>query len=88
MKNYEYDEYKKHYEGCSDEDNAERAEINELKIKILKGLLKRDELSKPFIVKQQINQEYLVNVDYKGENWIINRKFNQFTSLHKEVFKI
>jgi len=56
--------------------------LNEkLKIKILKGVLNKDELGKPFI-------EYITEVSYNSQIWRANRKFNQFANLHKSLINL
>ena len=49
-----------------------------LKIKILKGTLKNDELGKPYL-------EYIIDVNYNTQNWRINKRFNQFANLYKTI---
>ena len=49
-----------------------------LKIKIIKGLLKNDELGKPFL-------EYILDVNYNNQNWRIYKRFNQFANLYKTI---
>lgn len=51
---------------------------DKLKIKILKGILNKDELGKPYI-------EYITDITHKTNNWRINKKFNQFANLHKTL---
>jgi len=51
---------------------------DKLKIKILKGILSKDELGKPYI-------EYITEVSYNTQIWKVNRKFNQFANLHKSL---
>ena len=52
--------------------------IDKLKIKILKGNIKRDELGKPYL-------EYILDVNYNTQNWRINKRFTQFASLYKTI---
>ena len=51
---------------------------NKLKIKILKGWVKKDELGKPYL-------EYIIDIYYDTQNWRISKKFNQFSSLFKTL---
>ena len=52
--------------------------INKLKIKILKGSIKQDELGKPYL-------EYILDINYNSQNWRINKTFAQFISLYKSI---
>ena len=49
-----------------------------LKIKILKGKVKQDEIGKPYL-------NYIIDIQYNEQNWRINKKFNQFVTLYKSV---
>jgi hypothetical protein len=50
-----------------------------LKIKIIKGRIRKDKSGKPYL-------EYLINLNYDNiQNWNINRRFNQFTNLYKTL---
>ena len=49
-----------------------------LKIKILKGTLKNDELGKPYL-------EYIIDINYNTQNWRISKRFNQFANLYKTI---
>ena len=49
-----------------------------LKIKILKGKLKNDELGKPYL-------EYIIDINYNTQNWRISKRFNQFANLYKTI---
>ena len=51
---------------------------DKLKIKILKGWVKQDELGKPYL-------EYIIDIYYDTQNWRISKKFNQFSSLFKTL---
>ena len=51
---------------------------DKLKIKILKGKLKTDELGKPYL-------EYILDINYYSQNWRLNKTFNQFANLHKTI---
>ena len=51
---------------------------DKLKIKILKGILNKDELGKPYI-------EYIIEITYNNQSWRVNKKFNQFGNLHKTL---
>ena len=53
-----------------------------LKIKIIKGRIRKDKTGKPYL-------EYIINIDYDNvQNWNINRRFNQFTNLYKTLRSI
>ena len=47
-----------------------------LKLKIIKGRIRKDKSGKPYL-------EYKIDVNYSGQNWQINKRFNQFTNLYK-----
>ena len=83
---YSYEDFKDHYTNCQkgliSNTNINNNNINfspeKLKIKILKGKVKQDELGKPFL-------EYIIDVNYDTQNWRINRRFNQFSNLFKTL---
>jgi hypothetical protein len=83
---YLYDDFKDHYTNCQkgliSNVNANSNNINfnpdKLKIKILKGRVKQDELGKPFL-------EYIIDVNYDTQNWRINKRFSQFANLFKTL---
>ena len=83
---YLYDDFKDHYTNCQkgliSNANINNNNINfnpdKLKIKILKGRVKQDELGKPFL-------EYIIDVNYDTQNWRINKRFNQFANLFKTL---
>ncbi len=85
-KMYLYDDFKDHYSNCQkgliSNANINNNNINfnpdKLKIKILKGRVKQDELGKPFL-------EYIIDINYDTQNWRINKKFNQFANLFKTL---
>ena len=52
--------------------------IDKLKIKILKGSIKQDELGKPYL-------EYILDINYNTQNWRINKRFTQFATLYKTI---
>ena len=54
---------------------------DKLKIKILKGVLNKDELGKPFI-------EYITEISYDTQNWRVMKKFNQYANFHKSLKNI
>ena len=62
------------------ENNKNSFVINpeKLKIKILKGTLKNDELGKPYL-------DYIIDINYNTQNWRINKRFNQFANLYKTI---
>ena len=80
-----YDDFKDHYSNCQ-KGLISNANINnninfnpeKLKIKILKGRVKQDELGKPFL-------EYIIDINYDTQNWRINKKFSQFANLFKTL---
>ena len=50
-----------------------------LKIKIIKGRIRKDKSGKPYL-------EYIININYDNiKSWNINRRFNQFTNLYKTL---
>ncbi len=49
-----------------------------LKLKIIKGKLKTDEVGKPYL-------EYIMDISYNGVSWRINKRFNQFANLFKTL---
>ena len=63
------------------DNNTNKTLIDKLKIKILKGVLNKDELGKPFI-------EYITEINYNTQVWRVNKKFNQFANLHKSLKNI
>ena len=82
---YSYDEFKDHYQNCQKgliNNNSLNNNINfnpeKLKIKILKGKVKLDELGNPYL-------EYIIDVNYDTQSWRINRRFNQFSNLFKTL---
>jgi len=83
---YLYDDFKDHYTNCQkgliSNKNINNNNINfnpdKLKIKILKGRVKQDELGKPFL-------EYIIDINYDTQNWRINKRFNQFANLFKTL---
>ena len=84
---YLYDDFKDHYTNCQkglisntniNNNNNINFNPDKLKIKILKGRVKQDELGKPFL-------EYIIDVNYDTQNWRINKRFNQFANLFKTL---
>ena len=79
---FSYDNFKIHYNDC--EKSKKNININNIsnfniKIKILKGNIKQDELGKTYL-------EYIIDVNYNNtHNWRINKKFTQFVSLYKTL---
>ena len=49
-----------------------------LKIKIIKGRIRKDKTGKPYL-------EYIIEINYLTKNWQINKRFNQFTNLYKNL---
>ena len=37
-----------------------------------------DEIGKPYL-------DYIIDINYSGQNWRINKKFNQFANLYKTI---
>ena len=52
-----------------------------LKIKILKINIKEDEIGKAYL-------NYLIDIKYNGQNWRINKKFNEFIYLYNAIQNI
>ena len=86
LKIFTYENFQNHYLNCqlnstinnnisliSGEFFPER-----LKLKILKGRLKQDELDKPYL-------EYIIDLSYNNQNWRVTKKFNQFATLYKTL---
>ena len=86
LKIFTYENFQNHYLNCqlnstinnnisliSGEFFPER-----LKLKILKGRLKQDELGKPYL-------EYIIDINYNNQNWRVTKKFNQFATLYKTL---
>ena len=84
-KMYLYDDFKEHYSNCqrglisnSNINNNTYFNPDKLKVKILKGRVKQDELGKPFL-------EYIIDINYDTHSWRINKRFNQFSNLFKTL---
>jgi len=83
---FSYEEFKEHYTNCQKgltnnttlNNNTINFNPEKLKMKILKGRIKQDELGNPFL-------EYIIDVNYDTQNWRINRRFNQFSNLFKTL---
>ena len=83
---YLFDDFKEHYSNCQRglisntniNNNNTNFNPDKLKIKILKGRVKQDELGKPFL-------EYIIDINYDTQNWRINKRFNQFANLFKTL---
>ena len=58
--------------------NINKFNPDKLKIKILKGRLKTDELGKPYL-------EYILDINYYSQNWRLSKKFIQFANLYKTI---
>ena len=59
--------------------NLNNFEPEKLKIKIVKGRIRKDKNGKPYL-------EYIININYdNNKNWNISRRFNQFTNLYKTL---
>ena len=79
------DDFKEHYTNCQKGlvneaiiSNNNAFNPDKLKIKILKGRIKQDELGKPYL-------EYIIDINYDTQNWRINKKFSQFANLFKAL---
>ena len=83
-KNFSFENFKEHYNSCNYDKNLLNNNNNvefypeKLKIKILKGKVKIDEIGKPYL-------DYIIDINYSGQNWRINKKFNQFANLYKTI---
>ena len=83
---FSYEEFKDHFNNCQKgltnnttlNNNTINFNPEKLKMKILKGRVKQDELGNPFL-------EYIIDVNYDTQNWRINRRFNQFSNLFKTL---
>ena len=80
---YSLDNFKIHYNDCqkniNNNYNNDFNRNNNIKIKILKGNIKQDELGKTYL-------EYVLDINYNNtQNWRINKKFTQFASLYKSI---
>ena len=49
-----------------------------MKIKIIKGRIRKDKTGKPYL-------EYIIEINYLNKKWQINKRFNQFTNLYKNI---
>ena len=81
---FNYDNFKMHYNDCEIKKNKNKnvSLNNNIKIKILKGNIKQDELGKTYL-------EYILDINYNNlQNWRINKKFSQFASLYKSLNNI
>ena len=76
---FSYDNFKIHYNDCEKNKRSTNNISNNIKIKILKGNIKQDELGKTYL-------EYILDINYNNtHNWRINKKFTQFVSLYKAI---
>ena len=83
---FSYEEFKDHYSNCQKglinnttlNNNTINFNPERLKMKILKGRVKQDELGNPYL-------EYIIDINYDTQNWRINRRFNQFSNLFKTL---
>ena len=74
-RNYIFNNINQNYKNNLDFD----FEPEKLKIKIIKGQVKNDELNKPYL-------DYLINVNYDGyKNWQIHKKFYHFAILYNAI---
>ena len=80
---YNYENIKNHYNECQKKNSKENIMNNNsnIKIKILKGNIKQDELGKNYL-------EYILDINYTSQNWRINKKFIQFANLYKTLNNI
>jgi hypothetical protein len=77
-RNINYSDYRNYINKNSNYSNKNSFDFEpeKLKIKIIKGQVKTDELNKPYI-------EYLLNVNYDDKkNWKLHKKFYHFTNLY------
>ena len=49
-----------------------------MKLKIIKGRIRKDKAGKPYL-------EYIIEINYLNKKWQINKRFNQFTNLYKNI---
>ena len=84
MKIFPFDGFREHFIQCQKDmlnnNNNLKTEFSseKLKLKIIKGKLKTDEVGKPYL-------EYIMDISYNGLSWRINKRFNQFANLHKTL---
>ena len=86
LKIFTYENFQNHYLNCqlNSTINNNITSISgeffpeRLKLKILKGRLKQDELDKPYL-------EYIIDISYNNQNWRVTKKFNQFATLYKTL---
>ena len=84
---FSFEKFKAHFNECQINKNNskiyKRNNINNspnIKIKILKGNIKQDELGKTYL-------EYVLDINYNNaHNWRINKKYAQFASLYKTIY--
>ena len=71
------------YIGNISKDNIQNINFNPklLKIKIVKGRIRKDKSGKPYL-------EYLIELNYLSKKWTINKRFSQFTNLYKNLKKM
>ena len=81
-KHFTLDVFKTHFENCKlnlrHNNNMQSINIDKLKIKILKGTVKKDEVGKVYL-------EYIIDIWYNSQNWRICKRFNQFAVLYKTL---
>ena len=71
------------YIGNISKDNIQNINFNPklLKIKIVKGRIRKDKSGKPYL-------EYMIELNYLSKKWTINKRFSQFTNLYKNLKKM
>jgi hypothetical protein len=71
------------YSGNLSRDNIQNINFNPrlLKIKIVKGRIRKDKSGKPYL-------EYTIELTYLSKKWTINKRFSQFTNLYKNLKKM
>ena len=71
------------YSGNISKDSTQNLNFNPklLKIKIVKGRIRKDKLGKPYL-------EYMIELTYLSKKWTINKRFSQFTNLYKSLKKM
>ena len=62
-------------------DNCQNFNPKLMKIKIVKGRIRKDKTGKPYL-------EYMIELIYLDKKWTINKRFSQFTSLYKNLKKM
>ena len=86
-KNFPYQEISAHQNNCINnnifnnnmfDDKNFDFNPNNLEVKITNCKIKTDEIGKPYV-------EYILNINYNGTNWKINKKYSDFTQLYNNL---